>query len=111
MLYAEEHQILAEFSQVKDCLQTTGLDEETFEAARETCLVLGGKLGSIRNQQSRCYTDTRQLELNIDQEILASKIEDADLADIDLRLGLSEETSFHFTVNTFSTIWTFELLP
>ena len=93
MLYAEEYQILAEFRKVKECLQTTGLDDDTFEAARETCLVLGGKLGSIRNQQSRCYTDTRQLELNIDQEILASKIDAADLADIDLRLGLSEETS------------------
>ena len=87
MLYAEEYQILDEFSKVKECLETTGLDEDTFEAARETCLVLGGKLGSIRNQQSRCYTDTRQLEVNIDNEILAGKIEAADLADIDLRCG------------------------
>ena len=70
---------------MKECLESTGLDEDTFEAARETCLVLGGKLGSIRNQQSRCYTDTRQLELDIDKEIHASKIEAADLADIDLR--------------------------
>ena len=50
MLYAEEYQILGEFRKVKECLQTTGLDDDTFEAARETCLVLGGKLGSIRNQ-------------------------------------------------------------
>lgn len=82
LLYAEEYQILAEFTTVKECLESTGLDEDTFEAARETCLVLGGKLGSIRNQQSRCYTDTRQLELDIDKEILASKVA---AADIDLR--------------------------
>ena len=79
---------------MKECLETTGLDEDTFEAARETCLVLGGKLGSIRNQQSRCYTDTRQLEVNIDNEILASKIEAADLADIDLRFGSVEKHFF-----------------
>ena len=47
MLYAEEYQILAEFSKVKECLETTGLDEDTFEAARETCLVLGGKLMEV----------------------------------------------------------------
>ena len=90
LLYAEEYQILAEFTKVKECLESTRLDEDTFEAARETCLVLGGKLGSIRNQQSRCYTDTRQLEVDIDKQILACKIEAADLADIDLREGIIE---------------------
>ena len=90
LLYAEEYQILAEFTKVKECLESTGLDEDTFEAVRETCLVLGGKLGSIRNQQSRCYTDTRQLEVDIDKQILACKIEAADLADIDLREGIIE---------------------
>ena len=76
-----------EFRKVKDCLQDFSMDEDTFEAARETCLVLGGKLGSIRNQQLRCYDETRELEVRIDSEVLAW-VEEKDLADIDLSVEL-----------------------
>ena len=31
-LYVEEEQILEEFSKVKQCLQTSGMDDDTFEA-------------------------------------------------------------------------------
>lgn len=68
---------------MKDCLQDTSMDDDTFEAARETCLVLGGKLGSIRNQQLRCYDEIRELELMIDKEGPAW-LEDKSLVDIDL---------------------------
>lgn len=44
----EEEQILEEFTKVKQCLATSNMDDDTFEAARDTCLVLGGKLGAIR---------------------------------------------------------------
>ena len=85
LLYAEEDQILVEFKKVKECLQDRSMDEDTYEAARETCLVLGGKLGSIRNQQLRCYDETRELEVMMDKEVLAW-VEEKDLADLDLVL-------------------------
>ena len=55
VLYVEEEQILTEFTRVEEALLTNCLDDETFEATRETCLVLGGKLGNIRQKQTRCY--------------------------------------------------------
>ena len=39
---------MEEFTKVKQCLATSNMDDDTFEAARDTCLVLGGKLGAIR---------------------------------------------------------------
>ena len=80
----EEEQILEEFTKVKQCLQNTSMDDDTFEAARETCLVLGGKLGGIRRKQDRCYTDTRDLEIVIDKEIVECRYEDTELSELDL---------------------------
>ena len=82
----EEEQILDEFTKVKQCLQNTSMDDDTFEAARETCLVLGGKLGGIRRKQDRCYTDTRDLEIVIDKEIVECRYEDSDLSELDLKV-------------------------
>ena len=80
----EEEQILEEFTKVKECLSTNHMDEDEFEAARETCLVLGGKLGAIRRKQDRCYGDTKDLETVIDKEIVACKFEEKELRDMDL---------------------------
>merc|ERR1719195_1258560 len=84
-LYVEEEQILEEFTKVKQCLATSNMDDDTFEAARDTCLVLGGKLGAIRRRQDRCYGDTRDLELVVDKEIVAlGRYEERDLGSLDL---------------------------
>merc|ERR1719195_1431044 len=84
-LYVEEEQILEEFTKVKQCLATSNMDDDTFEAARDTCLVLGGKLGAIRRRQDRCYGDTRDLELVVDKEIVAlGHYEERDLGSLDL---------------------------
>ena len=40
VLYVEEEQILTEFTRLKEALLTNSLDDETFEAKRETCLGL-----------------------------------------------------------------------
>ena len=80
----EEEQILGEFTKVKECLTTNHMDEDEFEAARETCLVLGGKLGAIRRKQDRCYGDTKDLETLIDKDIVACKFEEKELRDMDL---------------------------
>ena len=100
-----------EFRKVKQCLQEsrdTTVDEDTYEAARETCLVLGGKLGSIRNQQNRCYADCQELELRVDKELLAC-VEESQLADIDLREALKVEKYgiFHTKVKNFHGEWKF----
>merc|ERR1712227_180935 len=84
LLYVEEEQILDEFTKVKQCLATNHMDDDTFEAARETCLVLGGKLGGIRRKQDRCYADTKDLEMVIDKEIVACNYEEKDLSQLDL---------------------------
>ena len=80
----EEEQILGEFTKVKECLTTNHMDEDEFEAARETYLVLGGKLGAIRRKQDRCYGDTKDLETVIDKDIVACKFEEKELRDMDL---------------------------
>ena len=72
-----------EFNRVKEALLTNSLNDETFEATRETCLVLGGKLGNIRQRQTRCYSDTSDLELVINKDIVALKFEDTDFEDLD----------------------------
>ena len=72
-----------EFNRVKEALLTNSLDDETFEVTRETCLVLGGKLGNIRQRQTRCYSDTSHLELVINKDIVVLKFEDTDFEDLD----------------------------
>ena len=48
MLYVEEERILGEFVNVKASIASSCMvDEDEFEAARETCLVLGGKLMEV----------------------------------------------------------------
>merc|ERR1712106_527722 len=84
VLYVEEDQILSEFTRVKDALKTNSLDDDTFEATRDTCLVLGEKLGNIRKRQTRCYADTSDLELVINKDIVALKFEDKDFEDLDI---------------------------
>eukprot|EP00092_Neocalanus_flemingeri_P023379 GFUD01025348.1.p1 GENE.GFUD01025348.1~~GFUD01025348.1.p1 ORF type:complete len:1584 (+),score=477.54 GFUD01025348.1:160-4911(+) len=84
VLYVEEDQILDEFNNVKGSLVANSMDDETFEAARKTCLVLGGKLGDIRNKQTRCYSDTTDLELVINKDIMTLKFEDKDFEDLDI---------------------------
>merc|ERR1711872_211898 len=84
VLYVEEEQILSEFKKVKEALVKNSLDDDTFEATRETCLVLGEKLGNIRRRQTRCYSDTNDLELVINKDIVALKFEDKDFEDLDI---------------------------
>ena len=47
------------------------MDEEEFDATRETCMLLGGKLMDIRAKQHRCYSDNEDLEIVINREIMA----------------------------------------
>ena len=68
----EEEQILEEFTKVKECLSTNHMDEDEFEAARETCLVLGGKLGAIRRKQDRKLFSTKEGSLHEDIGIMAA---------------------------------------
>jgi len=84
MLYVEEDQLLEEFGKVKQILIKNSMDEETFEAAKETCLVLGGKLGDVRNKQLMCYSDSRDLETNINKDIMTLRFENKDFEELDL---------------------------
>ena len=47
------------------------MDEEEFDAARETCMMLGGKLMDIRAKQHRCYSENEDLEVVINRDIMA----------------------------------------
>ena len=47
------------------------MDEEEFDATRETCMILGGKLMDTRSKQLRCYADNEDLETVINKEIMA----------------------------------------
>ena len=51
VLYLDEERILEEFNKVKQGLKTSSMDDDTFEATRETCMFLGGKLMDIRHQK------------------------------------------------------------
>merc|ERR1711915_958339 len=73
-----------EFTKVKEALVKNSMDEETFEAAKETCMVLGLKLGDVRNRQLVCYSDSRDLETNINKDIMTINIENKDLEQLDL---------------------------
>lgn len=86
LLYVEEEQLLGEFGNVKAALLgSPGMDDEMFEATRETCVVLGGKLTDVRTRQLLCYSASRDLESAINKEIMAVKIEERDLASLDLQ--------------------------
>lgn len=67
----EEESILEEFKNVKLQLKEKSMDEEEFDATRETCMLLGGKLMDIRAKQHRCYSDNEDLEIVINREIMA----------------------------------------
>lgn len=71
MLFLEEESILEEFKRVKLQLKEKSMDEEEFDAARETCMVLGGKLMDIRAKQHRCYSENGDLEVVINRDIMA----------------------------------------
>ena len=47
------------------------MGEEEFDATRETCMLLGGKLMDIRAKQHRCYSDNSDLEMVINRDIIA----------------------------------------
>ena len=69
----EEERILDEFKKVKLQLKEKSamMDDEEFDATRETCMVLGGKLMDTRSKQQRCYSDNEDLEIVINREIMA----------------------------------------
>ena len=71
VLFCEEERILEEFKKVKLQLKEKSMDEEEFDATRETCMLLGGKLMDIRAKQHRCYSDNEDLEIIINKEIMA----------------------------------------
>ena len=71
MLFLEEERILEEFKKVKLQLKEMSMDEEEFDAARETCMMLGGKLMDIRAKQHRCYSENEDLEVVINRDIMA----------------------------------------
>ena len=62
-----------EFKKVKLQLKekSSMMDEEEFDATRETCMMLGGKLMETRAKQTRCYSDNEDLEVVINKEIVA----------------------------------------
>jgi len=84
VLYVEEEQVMGEFGKVKQVLINNAMDDETFEAAKETCMVLGGKLGEVRNRQLICYSDSRDLETAVNKDIMEIRFDNHDFQDLDL---------------------------
>merc|ERR1711874_24213 len=85
MLYVEEDQLLEEFARVKAALLANSMDDDTFDAAKETCLVLGGKLSDVRSRQLICYSDSRDLETEINQNIMKLTFDKKDFNTLDLK--------------------------
>merc|ERR1712088_183703 len=84
VLYVEEERLLGEFKKVKDALITASMDDEYFEATKDTCVFLGGKLTEGRNKQLLCYSASRDLETAVNKDIMTIRFEDKDYADLDL---------------------------
>merc|ERR1712001_772400 len=84
VLYVEEERLLGEFKKVKDALITASMDHEYFEATKDTCVFLGGKLTEVRNKQLLCYSASRDLETAVNEDIMTIRFEDKDYADLDL---------------------------
>merc|ERR1712226_1136786 len=85
VLYVEEERLLGEFKKVKDALITASMDDEYFEATKDTCVFLGGKLTEVRNKQLLCYSASRDLETAVNKDIMTIRFEDKDYADLDLK--------------------------
>merc|ERR1711874_33697 len=85
LMYVEEEQLLGEFARVKAALLANSMDDHTFNAAKETCLVLGGKLAEVRTRQLLCYSNSRDLETEINQNIMKLNFDRSDLATLDLQ--------------------------
>jgi len=85
LLYVEEDQLLGEFARVKAALLANSMDDDTFDAAKETCLVLGGKLSDVRSRQLICYSDSRDLETDINQNIMKLTFDKKDFSTLDLK--------------------------
>jgi len=83
-LYVEEERLLGEFKKVKDALITAKMDDEYFEATKDTCVFLGAKLAAVRNDQLVCYSASRDLETDINKSIMTIRFEDKDFADLDI---------------------------
>merc|ERR1711936_1221389 len=84
VLYLEEERILGEFNKVKQYLKTSSMNDDEFDATRETCVLLGGKLMDIRSKQLKCYTDNEDLEVTVNKEIMTFRFEGKDFDDLDL---------------------------
>merc|ERR1712241_655315 len=84
VLYVEEERLLGEFKKVKDALITASMDDEYFEATKDTCVFLGGKPTEVRNKQLLCYSASRDLETAVNKDIMTIRFEDKDYADLDL---------------------------
>merc|ERR1712203_1058895 len=84
VLYVEEERLLGEFKKVKDALITASMDDEYFEATKDTCVFLGGKLTEGRNKQLLCSSASRDLETAVNKDIMTIRFEDKDYADLDL---------------------------
>lgn len=80
----EEEQLLGEFGRVKAALLANCMDDDTFEAAKETCLVLGGKLSEVRNRQLLCYSSSRDLETDINNTIMKLSFDQNDFSQLNL---------------------------
>ena len=75
---------MEELTKVKQGLKTSSMDDDTFEATRETCMFLGGKLMDTRSKQLRCYSDNEDLETTINKDIMSLRFEDKDFEDLDI---------------------------
>ena len=84
MLYCEEEQLLGEFGRVKAALLANCMDDDTFEAAKETCMVLGGKLSEVRHRQLVCYSNSRDLETDINNNTMKLSFDKKDFETLDL---------------------------
>jgi len=83
-LFVEEEQILSAFNEVKEELKNSTMDEEDYEATKETCLFLGMKLQGVRSEQKNCYLENMNLEVSVNKEIMTLMFEDKDFSDLDL---------------------------
>ena len=65
------------YLQVKDALITASMDDEYFEATKDTCVFLGGKLTEVRNKQLLCYSASRDLETAVNKDIMTIRWSEA----------------------------------
>jgi len=83
-LFVDEDHILSEFDAVKKALSHTSMDEESFDATKETCIILGNTLKEIKQQQNICFKKIKDLEESVNTGIVSLKYNQNDISMLDI---------------------------